>query len=228
MKLKYLFLLLIFIFLTSCNVSNNKSEKIYYLDGLASNLFVHDVMEEYMNFTYEEETDSYHVSVCYSCVVGHVDYNDQLGVRLNGKDIVIPNVYDDGVHGFKRVKSLDIQQSTSGYINSLVISEGIMYVESMLLWTRIINIYLPSTIKELIKFSFVYDRYFSTYTKNGEKINGTFDLNICYNGTKKEFSSIKLNYMYEDLLYNFGGYIKIDCLDGYILEEFLGDLTLID
>ena len=80
MKLKYLFLLLIFIFLTSCNVSNNKSEKIYYLDGLASNLFVYDVMEEYMEFIYEEETDSYdlHVGIKSKFVEGYpCDYKGE-------------------------------------------------------------------------------------------------------------------------------------------------------
>ena len=54
-------LFLISLLITSCNVNSNKREEIYYLDGLASNLFVYDVMEEYMEFTYIEETDSYPV-----------------------------------------------------------------------------------------------------------------------------------------------------------------------
>ena len=228
MKLKCLFLFLISLLITSCKVNSNKSEEVYYLDGLASNLFVYDVMEEYMEFTYREVTDSYHVSVCYSCIIGNVDYRDQLGVKLNGKDIVIPNVYDDGVRGLKRVKSFDIQQSDVGYINSLVISEGIIFVESMLLNTRIVNFYLPSTIEELVKFSIIEGEYFSSFTENGEKISGMFDLNIYYNGTKKDFRNIKLKYIYEDALYNYGGYIKINCLDGYLLEEYLGALTEID
>lgn len=225
-KMKSIIILLISLLLSSCNVNSNKSEEIYYLDGLASNLFVYDVMEEYMEFTYVEETDSYdlYVGIKDKFAEGYpCDYSGErfLGLELKGKDIVIPNVYDDGVHGLKRVKSFDIQDSSVGYINSLTVSEGITECGSMLK-SRIINIYLPSTINQIMKFNFIYDFYFSRYTKDGEKIQGTFDLNIIYNGTKNDFYDIEIIDNYEGVLFNKGGYVRIDCLDGFILMEILG------
>ena len=44
--------------------SSEEVEDIYYVDGLPSNLFVTDIMEEYMTFTYYEDYDFYQVSVC--------------------------------------------------------------------------------------------------------------------------------------------------------------------
>ena len=94
------------------------SEEIYYLDGLASNLFVTEVPEN-VDCYYEESTD------CYSA---YADTNED-GIIYKDIDCIIPNVYDDGIHGLKRIKIFDCSDlDTPGYYNILIISEGIELV----------------------------------------------------------------------------------------------------
>ena len=216
MKLKSLFLILISLLITSCNVNSNKSEEIYYLDGLASNLFVYDVMEEYMEFTYVKETDSYHLYVRSSSKVG-IYSSDELGYKLNGKDIIIPNVYDDGIHGFKRVKSFDIQDSSVGYINSLTVSEGIIEC-GRIIQSRIINFYLPTSVIKMENFYDIYDSYFSYYSRVGIRKEGIFDLKFVYLGTTEQFNKI----VFSDVpinIYPEMGSIIIECSDGEINKK---------
>ena len=221
MKLKYIFLFLISLLLTSCNVNSNQSEQIYYLDGLASNLFVYDVMEEYMEFTYIEETDSYdlYVGIEDKFAKGYpCDYRGErfLGFELRGKDIVIPNVYDDGIHGLKRVKSFEIQQSRKGHLNSLIISYGIIEIKGTIINQRFKNISLPSSVEYLPEFA-TNNIYFLSSSQY------LYDLKIDYDGTVDNFNNIIFT-PYDDSLFEVcfdkvKKSIQVYCIDGNVNVE---------
>ena len=221
-KIKSIIILLISLLLSSCNVNSNKSEEIYHLDGLASNLFVYDVMEEYMEFTYIEETDSYdlYVGIKDKFAEGYpCDYRGErfLGLELKGKDIVIPNVYDDGIHGLKRVKSFEIEPSRVGYLNSLIVSEGLERIKGTIINQYFKSVYLPSTINEMDKFYskypyFVICQYY------------LFDLEIYYAGSLEQFKDIdflRVSWLENYLHYEHEHKVKIHCNNGNIECDFV-------
>ena len=198
--------------------SSEEVEDIYYLDGLPSNLFVTDIMEEYMTFTYYEDYDFYQVTVS-------PKVEKMLGKELEGQDIVIPNVYDDGIHGLKRVKAFTICRFEEGYLNSLIVSEGIemcalkinisnesRLVHNSLNMNPIKNIYLPSTITYLSDFFQEYSYCWYNPKSNDFK----FEPNIYYNGTIEQWNNIEFVEDFSTGIYSKNGNYKfaINCLDG--------------
>ena len=209
-------------------------EDIYYVDGLPSNLFVTDIMEEHMTFTYYEDYDFYQVTVSskeeksLGTDLVSTQKESMIGKELEGQDIVIPNVYDDGIHGLKRVKAYTISRFEEGYLNSLIVSEGIemcgylrktgyttttyILAHSPIILNPIKNIYLPSTIMKLQCFvPFAGNLWYYPNALWGFK----FEPNIYYNGTIEQWNKIEFikNY-YEEGNYKF----VINCLDGITYE----------
>ena len=212
-------------------------EDIYYVDGLPSNLFVTDIMEEHMTFTYYEDYDFYQVTVSskeeksLGIDLVSTQKESMIGKELEGQDIVIPNVYDDGIHGLKRVKAFTISRFEEGYLNSLIVSEGIemcgylrktgyttttyILAHSPVILNPIKNIYLPSTIMKLQCFvPFAGNIWYYPNALWGFK----FEPNIYYNGTIEQWNNIKFindfSYYSEEGNYKF----VINCLDGITYE----------
>ena len=190
MQVKYMLIFLISLLLSSCNLNINKFWKEYYLDGLSSKLFVYDVMEEYMEFTYEEETDSY--------------------------DLFIGIKDDDGIHGLKRVKAIEIEKNEVGYLNSLIVSTGLKKIKGTIINQMFKNIYLPSSIEEMDKF-YTWNPYFA--------ICGSylFDLKIYYDGSLEQFRNIKFNNVlwFKDYIFNTHEHkVKIYCNNGDVEYDF--------
>ena len=130
--------------ISSCNVEPTEkptvesSEEIYYIDGLASNLFVTEVPEN-VKCVYLEDSDSY---IAYAIIYDK-------GVIYKDIDCIIPNVYDDGIHGLKRVKSFSSSFGEGGYYNKLIISEGIEVIKSGIGDNFAREVYYPSTTKKM-------------------------------------------------------------------------------
>ena len=143
---KQLFLLVCILLplISSCNVEPTEkptvesSEEIYYIDGLASNLFVTEVPEN-VKCVYLEDSDSY---IAYAIIYDK-------GVIYKDIDCIIPNVYDDGIHGLKRVKSFSSSFGEGGYYNKLIISEGIEVIKSGIGDNFAREVYYPSTTKKM-------------------------------------------------------------------------------
>lgn len=151
------------------------SEEIYYLDGLASNLFVTEVPDN-VDCYYEESTD------CYSA---YADTNEN-GIIYKDIDCIIPNVYDDGIHGLKRVKIFGSYFYEGGYYNKLIISEGIEVINSGIGDNFAREIYYPSTTK---KMSTLFQRYPEDWTDEQRDIYN--NSKSYYNGTISQFNQIE-------------------------------------
>ena len=179
------------------------SEEIYYLDGLASNLFVTEVPEN-VDCYYEESTD------CYSA---YADTNED-GIIYKDIDCIIPNVYDDGIHGLKRIKIFDCSYlDTPGYYNKLIISEGIEMVGTEIGHIAAREIYFPSTLKTI-------SCIWGWQSLRDEAKENIKNKTRYYNGTIAEFKKIEgfisSSCLLEDTPYS----IKFICLDGDAYFDF--------
>lgn len=178
------------------------SEEIYYLDGLASNLFVTEVPENIV-CTYREGADRY---TAYA-------YTQKDGIVYENIDCVIPNVYDDGIHGLKRVDSFSCEDADhSGYFNKLIISEGIEDISKIIDHIDAREIYYPSTIKWM--------NFVSGWQKRDVETEYRY-----YNGTVEQFNKV------EGLDYSSGGLGFLEdtpwkypfiCLDGIAYFDVYG------
>ena len=172
------------------------SEEIYYLDGLASNLFVTEVPDN-VDCYYEESTD------CYSA---YADTNEN-GIIYKDIDCIIPNVYDDGIHGLQVIKKFAFESETVGYINKLILSEGIEECFSYIGDIAAIEIYFPSTIKEM-----------NSLWKDVGMHNSVGSKRRYYNGTVEQFKKIEVG----PPKYCVDKPFKVDfiCLDGVAYFDF--------
>ena len=167
--------------ISSCNVEPTEkptvepSEEIYYIDGLASNLFVTEVPENVI-CRYQEDSDSY---------IAFADSKKE-GKLYKDIDCIIPNIYDDGIHGLKRVKSFWSYFDEGGYYNKLIISEGIEVIKSGIGDNLSKEIYYPSTTKRMAS---LFQRYPSDWTDEQREILG--NIKIHYNGTTFQFNQIE-------------------------------------
>ena len=172
------------------------SEEIYYLDGLASNLFVTEVPEN-VEVYYSEYYNSY-IAKCYT---------NKAGVVYENIDCIIPNVYDDGIHGLQVIKKFAFKSETVGYINKLILSEGIEESFSYIGDIAAIEIYFPSTIKEM-----------NSLWKDVGTHNSVGSKRRYYNGTVEQFKKIEV----EPPIYCVDKPFKVDfiCLDGVAYFDF--------
>ena len=192
------------------------TEEIYYLDGLASNLFVDEYVEELFEFIYIEEKD------CYSTELSYIRDSS-----IYYETIVIPNVYDDGINGLKRVKYAGVNSSyeskkDSMTINNIYISEGIISLETYRLndkswfFTPITsfnckNLYIPLSLEKISSIIEYYD-YFE------KVLNGEFK--IYYPETTQYFYD---NCEFVDIVtyehYKLAYEIELICTNGSIMFE---------
>ena len=167
--------------ISSCNVEPTEkptvepSEEIYYIDGLASNLFVTEVPEN-VKCIYLEDSDSY-----IACAQTKMD-----GTVYKNIDCIIPNVYDDGIHGLKRVKSFSSDFYEGGYYNKLIISEGIEEILSGISDNLAREVYFPSTTKKMYPLK---HRYQEDWTDEQRDISK--NMKLYYNGTISQFNQIE-------------------------------------
>ena len=178
------------------------SEEIYYLDGLASNLFVTEVPEN-VQCKYLEDSDSY---IAYA-------QTKKDGIVYENIDCIIPNVYDDGIHGLKRIKYFQIYYFGAGYYNKLVLSEGIEVFYASIGEIPTKEIYFPSTTK-MIKslFSGTINVFNKEEHGNIEKVD------LYYNGTVEQFGLIESIPPYVCVSDPFE--VEFICLDGPAYFEF--------
>ena len=167
--------------ISSCSVEPTEkptvepSEEIYYIDGLASNLFVTEVPEN-VKCIYLEDSDSY-----IACAQTKMD-----GTVYKNIDCIIPNVYDDGIHGLKRVKSFSSDFYEGGYYNKLIISEGIEVINSGISDNLAREVYFPSTTKKMYPLK---HRYPEDWTDEQRDISK--NMKLYYNGTISQFNQIE-------------------------------------
>lgn len=178
--------------------SDSKIDSESNLDGLEYSLF----QREYTNgliFIYNEIEDCY--------IADDFTWNED--IYYTYEYILIPNVYDDGINGLKRVKYVNLTKNAFANIQILELSYGIIgrlcYHEekgyiSPLGISKIEHLIIPVTFNELnIRF-----------------IEET--IKITYIGTKEEFfQNIDYpNCLFVDILpkdYYIGGTIEVICLD---------------
>ena len=200
--------------ISSCNVEPTieptveSSEEIYYIDGLASNLFVTEVPKN-VECIYLEDSDSY---------IAHAQTKMD-GTVYKNIDCIIPNIYDDGVHGLKRVKSFRSNFYEGGYYNKLIISEGIEVINSGVDDNLAREVYFPSTTKKMYPLD---RRYPVDWTDEQRDISK--NMKLYYNGTISQFTQIEalppLNCFDPwPMEYEF------ICLDGVAYFEFFNALT---
>ena len=200
--------------ISSCNVEPTEkptvesSEEIYYIDGLASNLFVTEVPEN-VECIYLEDSDSY---IAYA-------QTKRDGTLYKDIDCIIPNIYDDGIHGLKRVKNFRSDFYEGGYYNKLIISEGIEVINSGVDDNLAREVYFPSTTKKMYPLD---QRYPEDWTDEQRDISK--NMKLYYNGTISQFNQIEalppLNCFDSwPMEYEF------ICLDGVAYFEFFNMLT---
>lgn len=207
----------------SINQSNEETsteeistEEIYYLDGLASNLFVDEYVEELFEFIYIEEKD------CYSTELSYIRDSS-----ISYETIVIPNVYDDGINGLKRVKYAGVNASyepegNSMNVNNIYISEGIIALGRYRLKDKswffkpitlfnCENLYIPLSLKQISSIIEYYD-YFEKVLNNEFKIYYPETTQYFYDNCEfvdiVTFEHYKLDYE-----------IEMICSDGSIIFE---------
>ena len=174
------------------------SEEIYYLDGLASNLFVDTFNKEFMNYYYVENHQSYNIKI--------LDFSNEEISKL-----YIPNIINENEQT-KRVKSFSIDCNLK--IDELIIPEGIEYIayydndnlyHQDFLSINFKKIYFPFSLKEI-----------KAVVANPSIAS---DKEVYYNGTMQEFSKISIDRRAG--YYPSAGYIDIICNDGVAkLEVF--------
>lgn len=179
------------------------SEEIYYLDGLASNLFVTEVPDN-VRCIYLEDSDSY-----IACAQTKMD-----GTVYKNIDCIIPNVYDDGINGLKRIKYFQINYYGAGYYNKLVLSEGIEFFYASIGEIPTKEIYFPSTTK-MIKSLF----YGTVNVFNKEEHGNIEKVDLYYNGTVEQFGLIEPIPPYV-CVSDHPFEVEFICLDGVAYFEF--------
>ena len=160
---------------TETTTTEEPTEEIYYLDGLASNLFVTEVPEN-VECKYLEDSDSY---IAYA-------QTKKDGIVYENIDCIIPNVYDDGIHGLKRVKTFWSYFYEGGYYNKLIISEGIEIIRSGIGDNLSKEIYFPSTTKKMCT---LFQRYPEDWTDEQRDVYN--NSKSYYNGTISQFNQIE-------------------------------------
>ena len=200
--------------ISSCNVEPTEkptvepSEEIYYIDGLASNLFVTEVPENVF-CRYQEDSDSYIA----------IAYGEKDGIIYKDIDCIIPNIYDDGIHGLRRIKSFRIHSRSEGYYNKLILSEGIEIFVENIGDIPAKEIFFPSTTKKInsIFYSNTGDPL------NEEQIEVSRNRTLYYNGTISQFNQIEPIPPYGCVDDPFER--EFICLDGVAYFEFFSWLS---
>ena len=204
--------------------ASEEIEDIYYVDGLPSNLFVTEV-NDYMKFLYIEPEDCY-----------YAECNLPKPAPEYIEEIVFPNVYDDGIHGLKRVKHASgVFWAYESTIGKIIISEGIETIRSYgyshrdeswkynngnILYFLCSNLYLPSSIKEIAHAAIENGNLFYD-----PMLKGDCEFNIHYSGTVEYFDencTVVMPALYSEFYDIFENELEIICLDGHInLDLFI-------
>ena len=205
-------------FIVGCNenispeISDCSTQQIYYIDGLSSNLFVSEI-PEYMSIYKDTSGDYYRAEIDF-CEL------ENKGLCIENIDCVVPNVYDDGIDGYKRIKSFYVYKpdNEKGYFNTLTISEGIEVFSDEIRPLGNIparEIRIPSSTKE------IYQGYGWATNWTNKQEYGMIDKCIfSYNGTVEQFSKIKKVTPSPLSLY-WGPFKKeFVCLDGKVFLDF--------
>ena len=212
--------------------SSEEVEDIYYVDGLPSNLFVTEV-KDFMKISYLENEDCYKVTLEFN--------RENYPYDTHIDEIIFPNVYDDGIHGLKRIKHC-IGTYYLQYIevDRIIIPEGIETLRNHyynfreekyeshvvdILCYLCNNLYLPLSIKEIGHAVDGFDNKLWEHLENGER-----EFNIHYNGTVEHFNencviSMPLTIGPSEL--HSDEVLKINCLDGYVnLNLYIDDYII--
>ena len=213
--------------------SSEEVEDIYYVDGLPSNLFVTEV-KDFMKISYLENEDCYKVSLEFN--------RENYPYDTHIDEIIFPNVYDDGIHGLKRIKHcIGTYYLEHIQVDRIIISEGIETLRDHyydfreekfkssiveILCYLCNNLYLPLSIKEIGHGVDGVTNILWEHLENGER-----EFNIHYNGTVEHFNDncvISMPFTMGDYHFHSDDILKINCLDGYIKLNLYLDDYLID